>query len=89
MSPASVSDHGATSKDFTKVEHRQTAFASSNFWTVISPAMFFRFTFFYFGAIIHKAKKNIAELITVEKFELANPVCYTCRYEKILNANER
>ena len=42
-SPASVSDHGATNKDFTKVEHLQTGSARLNFLTVKSPTMFFAF----------------------------------------------
>ena len=54
ISPVSVSDHDAINKDFTKVDHLQTAFARSNFSTVISATMFFfRFTFYYLGAIIH------------------------------------
>ena len=45
INPASVSDHGVTNKDFTKVEHLHTAFAKSNFATVICPTMFFALLF--------------------------------------------
>ena len=45
ISPASVSDHGATNKDVTKVERLRTGFARANFSTVISPTMFFTLLF--------------------------------------------
>ena len=45
ISPASMSDHGATYKDFTTVENLQTGFGRSNFSTVISSTMFLALLF--------------------------------------------
>ena len=70
--PASVT-MARPAKTSQKLNNNRLVCELNFFDSYKSSNVFFRFTFFYSGARIPKAKKTLL-VITVKKFELANPV---------------